>query len=502
MRYLFLLICTCLCAWGIEPTEVAVVYNAESPLSRSAALRYCEVRRIPKEQLLPLFGVKRGDISRSDFEGSIVQSLLQQGHRQGLMWPSGPRNGYKLMRAMVLMPDIPLRVKEEVVNGKPVGTGQSRTEAAVDSELMLLGARYGTKGMGNNPHFKKPIPGRKERPRVMMVCRIDGPDEASIYRMINEPALVERSGLWGWVVVDNGGPYKEGDAMIARAAEHARKHAHPLFYENSRPTLADGFPLMQQVAVYFGWYNRNANGPFAPSAPSQFRLGRGAIACHLHSYSATDLYNGVTWVSALLKRGACVTAGNVFEPYLGACLDYDVFYQHLLGGAQVGEAALVATPAVSWQGIVLGDPLYRPFPKNPRTGSDNPFAVWQQLRRSAEDSLPALQTAVEQKMSSPNAPLYIEMFAWLCTEQKKYTLAVEYFALAAKRHFREPDKVRAALMQAAVTAALGDKERALQLFDALELRCAATPWLKSIQAAAEPYRPKPEPVAPKNQKAP
>lgn len=501
MRYLLFLICVCLCAWAIEPTEVAVVYNAESPLSRAAALRYCEVRRIPHEQLLPLFGVKRGDISRSDFDALIVQPLLQQGHKRGMMWPSGPRNGYKFMRAMVLMPDIPLRVKEEMVNGKPVGMGKARTEAAVDSELMLLGARYSTKGMGNNPHFKKPVPGRNERSRVMMVSRIDGPDETCIYRMINEPALVERTGLWGWVVIDNGGPYKEGDAMIARAAEHARKNAQPLFYESSRPTLADGFPLMQQVAVYFGWYNRNANGPFAPSAPAQFRLGRGAVACHLHSFSATDLYNGVTWVSALLKRGACVTAGNVFEPYLGACLDYDVFYQNLLAGAQVGEAALVATPSVSWQGIVLGDPLYRPFPKNVRTGWDNPFALWQQLRRSANDSLPALQSAVEQKMSGPNAPLFSEMFAWLCTEQKQYTLAAEYFAVAARRGYRDADKVRAAMMQAATTAAAGDIERALGLFDVLELRCAATPWLKAVQAAAAPYRPKPEP-APKNQKAP
>jgi hypothetical protein len=209
----------------------------------------------------------------------------------------------------------------------------------------------------------------------------------------------------------------------------------------------------------------------------------------------------VTWVSALLKRGACVTAGNVFEPYLGACLDYDIFYQNLLAGAQVGEAALAATPAVSWQGIVLGDPLYRPFPKKIRSGWDNPFALWQKLRRSAHDSLPALQAAVEQKMSSPNAPLFVEMFACLCMDQKQYSLAAEYFAEAARRHYREADKVRTALLQAAVTAAAGNTERALGLFGTLELRCAATPWLKSVQAVAAPYRPKPEP-APEKKKAP
>ncbi len=505
MRYILCIILACLSVWAIEPTEVAVVYNAESPISQAAALRYCEARRIPKEQLLPLSGLKRGDIEREQFEALIVQPLLQLGYKRGMMWPCGPRNGRRLMRAMVLMPDIPLRVKEEMINGKPMGTGAARTEAAVDSELMLLGAEFPKKGMGKNPHFKQKIPGKKELPRVLTVCRIDGPDEAAIFRMINEPVEVEKSGLWGWVVADNGGPYKDGDSMIRQAAELARKRGQPLFYESSKSTLADGFPLMKQVAVYFGWYTRNANGPFGASAPATWRLGRGSIAFHLHSYSAINIYDGISWVSALLKRGACVTAGNVAEPYLGACLNYGIFYEKLLAGAQVGEAVLVASPSVSWQGIVLGDPLYRPFPANLRPSRDNPYAGWQDIFRRLNGDFRAMQNAVEQKLSTPNAGLYAEMFAWYCTWEKRFPMAAEYFALAARRHYAEADKVRASLMQASVTAATGAVERALGLFDSLELRCAATPWLNAVKKSSAPFRPKPKPSADKdknNQKAP
>lgn len=481
----------CVCAWGLEPTEVAVVYNGQSELSKAAALRYCQVRGIPHDQLLPLFGVARGNISRADFEGSIMQSLLVQGHSRGLMWPAGPRNGRKLMRAMVLMPDIPLKVTETMVNGRPAGTGQRRTEAAVDSELMLLGAQFPTAGMGVNPFYKKEFPAQNARPSVMMVCRIDGPDEECIYRMINEPPQVEKEGLWGWVVTDNGGPYKAGDAMITEVARLANLRGQPLFNETSRATLPDAFPLMEQVIAYFGWYTRSANGPFHKEAPSDFKLAKGAVACHLHSFSATDIYNGVSWVSALLKRGACVTAGNVAEPYLGACLNYGVFYEQLLSGKQVAEAALVASPSVSWQCIVLGDPLYRPFPTKARPDRNNPYVIWQGLRRRAGNSFLALQLAVEKVIGSHNGALYAEMFAWYSAEERKFDIASEYFAVSAKRHYKKNDRLRSSLMQASTIAAAGNRERAWQMFERLMQNYATSPYLNAIKATAEPCRPKP-----------
>ena len=65
--------------------------------------------------------------------------------------------------------------------------------------------------------------------------------------------------------------------------------------------------------------------------------------------------------SALLEKGAAVTVGNVYEPFLGACHRFDIFVDRLLDGYTVAEASWMSMPVLSWQGLVFGDPLYRPY---------------------------------------------------------------------------------------------------------------------------------------------
>lgn len=83
---------------------------------------------------------------------------------------------------------------------------------------------------------------------------------------------------------------------------------------------------------------------------------------HLHSFSAADFkVPGKGWSSALLEKGAAVTVGNVYEPFLGACHRFDIFVDRLLDGYTVAEASWMSMPVLSWQGVVFGDPLYRPY---------------------------------------------------------------------------------------------------------------------------------------------
>jgi hypothetical protein len=91
-------------------------------------------------------------------------------------------------------------------------------------------------------------------------------------------------------------------------------------------------------------------------------LAPGAIALHLHSFSAGTLrFDSAGWTPWLVKQGAAHTSGNVYEPYLSLTLRPDLLVDGLKRGLTVGEAAWYATPAVSWQGTLLGDPFYRPF---------------------------------------------------------------------------------------------------------------------------------------------
>ena len=498
-RILLALLISCLAAHALLPDQVAVVYNADSKRSEQCARAYCNKRAVPFSRMVAIRGVKGETISRMDFDAKIRIALLQAAQEKNWCLPGAPGQGLIPIRAMVLMPDLPLRVKEDAAPGqKPTHTTQNC--ASVDSELMVLGVRYEIKGPLNNPFFNKEGRVEDAKPPVLAVCRIDAPDDATIRRMIQYPAEVERRGLWGWAVVDQGGPYAEGDAVFTEIARLARDKGQALFHEESKALLPAAFPLMQDTAVYFGWYTRYATGPFHPQTHADFRFAPGAVACHLHSFSGTSVKNGGTWVGALLQRGAAVTVGNVYEPLLTGCVRFDVFYDRLLKGYTVAEAALMATPWISWQTVVLGDPLYRPFEVMCRNAGDarNVFVQWRRLMTLTGGNRAGLQQSVHTYMSRPEGAQLMEMLAWHLAEQKDYNAAVEAFGQVARRAQSERNRVRAQLMQASVAFIAQDTRYGRQLMQSLLEKTSLSPFRPAIQKTAETYMPELRP-APKPQ---
>ncbi len=496
---LVLLCCSPVLFASLLPSEVAVVYNADSALSKEAMEKYCHLRRIPQEQVIALHALSAQDVSRADFDMKVRMDILIQAQARGLMWPAGPRKGKKLMRALVLMPDLPLRVQEDA--SQPAGRISSSTpgnSASLDAELMLLGCEFPIGGPLPNPYYTKKAGDLAGETKILAVCRIDGPDKKSIFRMIEDPHRVEPAGLWGWVVVDQGGPYAEGDRQFNDIAGMAKFRNQPLFRETSRKTLSDTFPLMQETIAYFGWYANPANGPFRPESAGGFRFAPGAIGLHLHSYSGTSVKDKHSWVGAMLYRGASVTAGNVAEPLLGGCLDFAAFYRALLGGATVAEAGLLATPFLSWQNVLLGDPLYRPFPANPvrRPPADNPYLMWREfcVRHGANPA--ALQRAVEQQFSGQHAGTFAEMLAWRYAENEEHSQALHYFQTAARLHRDGREITRALLLQLAVMPAAGQKNAAKKYAADWKASSAGSVFAPAIAAVADALNP-PPPSAPK-----
>jgi hypothetical protein len=114
------------------------------------------------------------------------------------------------------------------------------------------------------------------------------------------------------------------------------------------------------VAIYCGWYDENASGPFARP---KVEFVPGAFAYHLHSFSAATLRSTTRqWVGPLLAKGATATMGCVNEPYLGATPNVAIFMARwVFSGFTFGEAAYAGSGSLSWQTTVVGDPLYCPF---------------------------------------------------------------------------------------------------------------------------------------------
>lgn len=490
-RFLIAVLFCSLSARALTPAQVVVVYNAESKRSEQCARAYCAKRSIPATQCIALNGLpKEQDVSRLVFDTKLRYPILLHARQHSWRLPATQQQGIKPVYAMVLMPDIPLRVREEQEPGKKQGL-LFMNRASVDSELALLGANYATAGPLNNPFFNKNAALEEARPPVLAVTRIDAPDDASIRRMIQFPAEVERRGLWGWSVVDQGGPYPQGDEWFSSIARMARENGQPLFHEESKATLAGTFPLMSDTAVYFGWYAHPANGPFNPKTAAAFRFTPGAVAYHLHSYSGTSVKSPDTWVGALLQRGAAVTAGNVYEPTLGGCLKADVFFDRLLKGYTVAEAALMATPWISWQGVVLGDPLYRPYEVLRRNGgsSDNPFVQWRRILLQSVGNRGALVAAARQ-----HGAQLTEMLAWHFAGLGELTEAAEYFGQVARLAQNERNRVRASLLQASLAFLNKDERYGRELMQRLLEQTTRSPFRPAVQKTAETFMPELRPA--------
>ncbi len=353
--------------WAGEllPEHVAVVYNGKSKLSKEVALEYMKTRGIPVANLVELDCPPVNEIRRVQYDDFIKVPLLRRAIKDG--WWQGGSLALSLERkiySIVLMPDIPMKIRHETPvppRGKPLNQ-MATDRAAVDSELaMLAHTGYNLNGALRNEYYNKEEAFCDGRYPIFLVCRIDGLSKETCLRMVRDPAEVEKRGLWGWAVVDRGGPYKQGDQWMDAAFEVFRKAGIPVYKDDWDRTLPAMFPLSNDTALYCGWYARNANGPFADAG---FRFRPGAVAMHLHSYSAEHFKTpGRGWSSALLEHGAAATIGNVNEPFLGMTHRFDILTDRLLKGYTLAEAAWMSIPVTSWQGVVFGDPLYRPFSK-------------------------------------------------------------------------------------------------------------------------------------------
>jgi Tfp pilus assembly protein PilF len=72
----------------------------------------------------------------------------------------------------------------------------------------------------------------------------------------------------------------------------------------------------------------------------------------------------------LIREGVTGVAGQVAEPYLDATIRPNVLFPAYLSGFNLAESFYLAMPFVSWQTVVVGDPLCAPFPRKPLQPSD------------------------------------------------------------------------------------------------------------------------------------
>lgn len=111
------------------------------------------------------------------------------------------------------------------------------------------------------------------------------------------------------------------------------------------------------AALYNGWYSL---GKYVDA----FSWPRGAVGFHVASSECTTLKKegSRVWCKAMLEDGVAATVGPVAEPYLQSFPSPEIFFGCLVEGRnELAECYAMANPFWSWQMVLLGDPLYRPY---------------------------------------------------------------------------------------------------------------------------------------------
>ena len=367
---------------------VAVIYNSSLKASKELAEYYAERRGVPENHLIGLKLPTVEVIGRSVYEKKIERPLIEALTSRDLIeirdeirpaTESAPGRVLEVIKSakvrnLVVCYGVPIRTTNDVATPEPdadkIPEALRRAEAAVDAELtalpLLIAGHHRTGPLGNPAYGTTNRLALQPSSGLFVVGRLDGPTPEMARGLVDRALEAEEFGLWGRGYFDTRSvtapAYKPGDQWISNAWVAVSRYGYDTHLDTLPATLPEGFPL-SHVAFYAGWYEGHANGPF--TLP-QVEFMPGAIAYHLHSFSAAAIRStNRTWVGPLIAKGVTATMGSVTEPYLDGTPDIGICFARLLySGFTWGEAALASHRMLSWQTIVIGDPLYHPFRLN------------------------------------------------------------------------------------------------------------------------------------------
>ena len=472
-----------------EAKAVVVLANTNDPDSLEIANYYAEKRGIPATNIIDLPMSTKETISVREYVDKLHNPLLNALIEKEWVRAVKAREpdftgrervsvGLHRISYLVTIRGVPLRIANDAKlldsRLKKIPDQFRVNEGSVDSELALLIGPLNTSmtAFVSNPMFAEAKSRGLEPERIIRVSRLDGPDVGAVKRMIDRSLKAETEGLMGRAYFDMGGPHALGDEWIRSASELARDAFFDTDCETTK-RLMDETDRFDAPAIYMGWYRHHAYGPW--SRP-RWLVPPGAIGFHLHSGSANTVRSASEgWLGAFVKQGYCATVGNVYEPYLEYTHRPDILLGALLEGHTFGEAVVLSNPVLSWQGVSIGDPLYRPFKidldAQLQNATDNPFSAYVYLREinrleAQEKADEALSFAQTQFRQHPSLPL-IYRLAQLYVKSGEMEQAVKTLEIVRSVDIFAADAVMLVKEMADFLSELGGHKHALSVYKKL-----------------------------------
>lgn len=359
MRLIPILFCTA-AAFAQKPENVLVVMNAKSADSRQIADYYMKKRAIPAVNLCRISTTADEEIDRGVFDDEIAAAVR------------------KCLTSRKLTDKILYIVTTLGVPLKIAGSGGIQGDcASVDSELTLLysdikGARHPVPGVLVNPFYRqRETPFQHPLFPIYLVTRLAAYDVGEVKAMIDRALTARNSGKF---VIDLNGPEDvEGNDWLRNAAillpkERVIMDATPDVLTNQSDVIGyaswgSNDKKRTKRFLHFQWLPGaimteyvSSNGRTFARPPADWELGA--------TWAVTDrlkwFANSPQSLSAdYIHEGATGASGHVFEPFLAYTPRPDVLLPAYFSGRTLAESYYLSIPGLSWQNIVLGDPLCR-----------------------------------------------------------------------------------------------------------------------------------------------
>jgi uncharacterized protein (TIGR03790 family) len=350
--------------------NVLLVENELSAESKQIAARYAAARGIPAANVLRIRTQVRDDLERRAFDYEIERPIAE--------WLTRNSAQDRILY-IVLTKGTPLRVR---------GTGGvNGTVASVDSELTLLyrkllGLSIAPAGRIDNPYFagnralERTEPFSHRTYDMYLVTRLDGFTVADVTGLIERGLRPARTGA---IVLDQKSGLagnQQGDAWLTETGKRLSSAGFA-----DRVKLESSTAVASGVKQVLGYYSWGSNDPANRRRHFDFGFVPGALAATFVSTDARTFQEPPaewtigTWqdrkthfagspqslVGDLIREGVTGAAGHVAEPYLDGTTRPQFLFPLYLAGANLAEAFYQAMPFLSWQNIVIGDPLCAPF---------------------------------------------------------------------------------------------------------------------------------------------
>ena len=376
---------------ALNPDQILVVYNGDNIKSVKLANEYRKLRSIPEKNMCYVICPSSRDVDREIYNEKIRNPI-----RKYII----DNNLKDKISCIVLIYGMPLKIVEgeikkfnneinklhRIINDKKkfinteteinnlnaeITTLKQKIDsikkeqrgASLDSELCLLFRdNYDLAKWLPNPYYfysHKTLVPFSNKFDMLMVCRIDGPTPELAIQMVHNALEAEKYGLNGNAYIDARGfdpgqAYGDMDNLLRATAKLLKAKGFNTTLEDTGKLFGKG--ECPNTAIYWGWYalqNYQDSFTFVP----------GAIGVHIASTECFSLRGGSYWCPNFIKHGITVTMGPVNEPYLYAFPHPLVFLTSLFNGSSVVESFYLAQSSLSWQMVLIGDPLYTPFRK-------------------------------------------------------------------------------------------------------------------------------------------